>query len=541
MKGIQNSRPSFLRITCLIIALSQIGFIGYSQNEGQWRLKGDAESRVLTSSFAEDTDGNVLIRSFKIVPPGSLVDLDLDYSSFTCIKENVISIYTPSGEWITHRKVAKKLGIHTDNGFIPFARYNISKNEKVFEVRYSNEGQLWMLTTKGLLFCNNNQHIRLLEDINFEKELSEVYNSVLGIAGTPEFINNYVVTENKIFYYADYRFDLIHQMNKKEEIYSAVEGTDDNVWILTSNGILKCNNGIITKYFEELDFGLHPRFDGFVLSYNAIYKYENDEFVKIKEVSEDEKYQLINTDREGRTWFVKKDASVSYDGDEITNEMLSSVSFYLEGSWREIGPPIVNRGLYRWPPDDQLYFRPDGKVWINGGRFIACFDGDSTKVLPIQSEEISTHSLFHTLCFDHTGNVYISCDYNNRLHLDSYNQIGVGHALLKFTGEEAEILHPSVFSAIDGKLSTTRITEMLVDKRNNLWLLTVRHGSIISVTDASVNARSFIAKISEEGIEVFDKKDGIKQKLSKQQIYEDSKGRIWIGSFMQGVVMYEYN
>lgn len=522
------------KTTFLILAFLTIPYSIYSQTNGEWKLKFEKANKLFTSDFIEDSTGNMIVKSFRHTPPKSLASPSMDYSSFNCIPEIETSIYTSSGEWIDTKTVKKQAGIYTEKGFVPFAKFNIPKGETVYDARYDSDGQLWMLTSKGILFCKDNFHIRFLEDIDFEKELDKLASYVLEIEGTPEFINKYVITEKEIYHFENSNFDLLLQLGKKEKIFGATEGWDNDLWVLSDNEILKCEKGIVTRYFEGSDVEIkgiyHPGLnDCFVISENAIYKLDNETFVEIKEIKKDETYILIHKDSKGRTWFVRNDDSVS--------DKVSGAVFYMDGKWTELPVAMVHHSKYTTAPGNRLYFRPDGKVYINGGIEIACFDGDSTQILPVHITKCPKNFLFSALCFDNSGNIYISCNQSDYVYLKNPNSEGKGGRLIKYTGDD--VVYYSNTDDFNKKSSEMYIRDMLVDHRNNLWLAT---GFPSNYDPKGVFGKnSIIARISNTGIEVFDKTKGFNQALYKGPIYEDSKGRIWIGTYLFGLYMFEYN
>lgn len=519
MKIIQNSIRNIFRILILLVIVFQISIDAYSQNEGQWKLKGDNTPRVVNSGFLEDSAGNIIIKSY-----------------YNHTHDIETSIYTSTGDWIDYKTVRKnKSGIYGEKGFVPFAQYKISNSEEIYGSKYDLEGQLWILTGKGLLLCKNNGHTRFLEDVDFQD--------------TPEFINNYVVTENKIYFFLNNKFKLLKQMDKKEKIYSARLGKDKRVWILTKNGILKCENGNISQFLEDISFKsddlLHPMFtEDFVLSKNGIYHFENDKFEKIREVSMQETYKLIKTDNEGRTWFIKRFVNGP--------EEYFILSYYKNGNWKEFSNQIFGedfhyKAQYTSFPKNLLYFRPDGKIWINGGDFIAYIEEDNIHKLPIDKTKIPKYFLFDDLAFDRENNVYISCNVSVKfLEPDKppfYNYAdNVGGCLLKYTGEE--FVYYSNEDTFKNQTINMFIREMLIDKKNNLWIITGVPSPFDPKSQGGAPAlrrkSSIIVKMSKDKTEVFDKSDGIDQSYYKSSIFEDTKGRIWIGSFLTGVYMYEY-
>ena len=91
-------------------------------------------------------------------------------------------------------------------------------------------------------------------------------------------------------------------------------------------------------------------------------------------------------------------------------------------------------------------------------------------------------------------------------------------------------------------MNKTYIRDMLIDKKNNLWIITGRPNDNLFVGMNKYNTSiALIIKKSSDQIEIFDNKNGFNAKAYYNLIFEDSKGRIWIGSPNNGVFMYEYD
>lgn len=482
-----------------------------SQSEGEWKIIGEKshfEGKDVVR-IDEDLAGNIKVTTY--IPK---------YEIGT-------GIYTAKGEWIDPKAIdgwmvnnwisgsKKEEKINLDNFTIP-------PKEKVYGMKRGVNNQICVFTKNGLLLYDNDKFSRHLEGVDF-KEFNKAY--------LPLMIDNYVITEDEIFYFEKDRFNNIWELGKKAEVYKVELDTLNRLWVLTNRGILLCENGSTVQFLENVNFEKHnfPRpmlINDFVISKNGIYFFENGEFEKIREVGEPESYQFIQRDFFGRDWFVKKYKDFGPD--------YYTVLYYFNGNWTEYKSQIYGGGKYYYRFPEILHFRPDSSIWINGRNFIGIINDDTISKLPIDQEKIPKYFVYDKMIFDKKQNIYIACMVEEGIAIDFFKYEKRGGFLIQYDGDK--LIYYTEENEM-AKLKQTFIADMLVDKKNNLWMAT---GLPAEFRKLKSNT-AIIIKKTPETVEIFNNSKGFDGGGRYQTIFEDSKGRIWIGSKTDGIYMYEYN
>lgn len=319
-----------------------------------------------------------------------------------------------------------------------------------------------------------------------------------------------------------------YSIPKKEKLRPILRDSLNRIWAESEKGILLCEGNSYKRFFEKTNFAqsayktIFPNtfhVDKFAITDHGIYSYHDEKFTKCREVSKNEYFFYLGEDYRNRSWFIKvvkggfgtKNYFTYYDGD----------------SWKDFDQMV---GSY--PSIPSVSFHPDGSLWYIIKHTIAYIKNDIITKLPVDEEEIPPYFQFDKMVFDTNNNVFISCNIDIEALTTTFRWEKHGGFLIHFDG--TKFIYYKDEDKLE-RLRKTYIRDMIVDSRNNLWIITGFPKKDLYAGEKS----SMILKKSGDEIEIFDKSNGFDVRFYTV-IFEDSKGRIWVGSSNEGIFMYEY-
>ncbi len=316
------------------------------------------------------------------------------------------------------------------------------------------------------------------------------------------------------------------EIPRKTFIYSITRDTMNRTWVETSKGLLLYEKDNFKRYLEEINFYDEWTYfsKGHVYSKEGIYQFVDEEFVKITE-TDYKNFRFAGNDKQNTSWYFrtfKEKKDLVFTVSCFSNNTFKEFDYELPCGWS------IYDGIYIFP---KFQFMQDSSIFITSGDFIGFMKNGVLSELPFEKLEIPFEYSFGNVAFDNKSIYFIS--YNTgKVERDSpYKNTHV--FLLKYNGLDFELYLPKneIF-----KSKQTIIRDIHFDLKGNLWLTSGNPQKI-----RFADNRSFIAKItSPEDLEIFDNSHDNNQSFYSI-IFEDSQGRVWIGSSRDGIFMYQYN
>lgn len=315
-----------------------------------------------------------------------------------------------------------------------------------------------------------------------------------------------------------------YNLSKKEKIINVIADKVNRIWIETTKGLLLCENGSFRRFMPDLDFSDKSAI--YQYSYNifspdlylsctkGIFHFEKDQFQFCKSVSGWVVYSPVYIDSNSVYFWV-------FQSVNKPNILLK----HSEGKWSEvsfekkIGLPKLKMG-------------PNQCLWFICPYAIGYIDPKNQVVfLPFDRSKIPIHFFLTDVVFTQDGNAWISCIVD--LSSDVKRWEKAGGLLIFWNGKS--------FTYYDKKDDLPRIRSMyirdlLVDRKNNLWVVTGFPMADIFATEKTAR----VVRRSNNSWDIFDQSNGFSARFYTK-IFEDSKGRIWIGSSDNGIFLYEYD
>lgn len=441
------------------------------------------------------------------------------YKKGSIVNNYILSLQEDNSNnlWVGTNKGISKINLKTDE----ITNFECDENGnpfyKVRSILLTERGTLIVITQKNVYLYdekNNKFTVALHEQEIFKTEdivdIKEDKSSNIWVGTTKSLIKVDRNTKEIIQYYSDDSGSII----KDDKINSILIDKENNIWVSTSN------NGLIKVIIKEGES-------------NEIIRYYHDENDSTTIPSNTTKSMI--EDNNGALWIGTDAGLCKYLGngkfytyysnfndnslldDNIYSLMQDSTGLIWVGTYTGINIFEPNNKIIQYKSDplndnslssniiQGVYEDDNGLLWIGTkNRGINIMDKDNNKYTRIYAGEGKNH-LSSNMIKVITGNkdtVWVGTDYG-------LNQI------------DRKTLNIKKYTTEDGLLDDS-IESLLVDREGNLWIGT------------------------ENGINILDNKTGkIKDKTKNmlenvvsdmhiQEIYEDSEGIFWLGTYIQG-------
>lgn len=306
---------------------------------------------------------------------------------------------------------------------------------------------------------------------------------------------------------------------KRKGIFNFTIDSHDRIWIKRYQlGLILCENNTNREYLSKTTDITYSN-DGYLITEDGIYLFSNNDFIKIRDVNKKFDYDYKGIDPDKNAWFYIKDGN-----------NLVKIAFFNGEIWQDYEAYLKIKNQTSF---NKLYFSKNNKVYAKFDHDIICIDRDSLYFINFESPDIPKNYIFDKIVFDNENSLFISC-------ISDIKSFG---ASSRFTTESGMIIKwdgtKFKYYKENENIEKSRhlfIRDILVDNKNYLWVIT---GSPSTQTDIYTGKKTAkIIRIKDDEWEVFDDKDFNAKAYT--QIFQDSKGRIWIGSEDDGIFMYEY-
>ena len=351
--------------------------------------------------------------------------------------------------------------------------------------------------------------------------------------------------DGKIF--IDIRENLNLKKNEKIKLHKI--DCPNTLWIGTQKGLIRYSNNIITKYFPDDDFTLTSRSrasdvcisdsSGFaLLTKKTIYRYSNGSFKIIKDIS-DKKYYYYGIELHNDTvWtFVRK---------RVSNETLQMLE------------PII--GLEYYDKKEWKYYPYQCKSsfaeFIFGNNNILLNDFYQPRIFKngqITDIPVPIKATGYGILPDSMGNIWLPAHYfiNDRYvekfsnektvittSVSSYTSFPLEHqkgGIMYFDGKKTTLASDSIKN-----LNIESINCMIIDKNQNIWFGNRCECVFGQIGDSVVMPNTYILKFNGKNWTIYNDIE-IKKSCGFNTIYQDNLGRIWFGSILNGIFLFENN
>ena len=317
-----------------------------------------------------------------------------------------------------------------------------------------------------------------------------------------------------------------YNLPKNEKIIDPIYDKYNRLWLTTKKGLLLCENGSFRRFMPDIDFSKKTPYSYY--SYNTftpdlylsctkgIFHFEQDQFQFCKSVSGWIVYSRTYIDSNNVYYWVLQGASKPYILLKLSNGKWNEFKFE-----KKFSLPILKMG-------------PNQCLWFIYNRGIGYIDQNNQVVfLPVDRSKIPPRFIFNDVVFTQEGNAWISCIIDVSQLSETKRWDKAGGFLIFWDGKSF-----TYYDKEDDlpRIRSMYIRDMLVDRKNNLWVITGFPKQDIFATGKTAR----IVRRSNNSWDIFDQSNGFSARFYTK-IFEDSNGRIWIGSSDNGIFLFEYN
>lgn len=432
------------------------------------------------------------------------------------------------------------------------------------------ENEIWVGTSNGLSIINKdkNKVLNVLSSSSVENSLTDNY--VLSILhlkngnifiGTAKGICKLIDRKNDKF-----NFQQIALNNTTESFFvqDIVEDVKGNLWVGTkSNGLLYYNTTLnkFTSYLTKIkdvdvrSLTIDKNGTLWVGTYSGVCTIDKSGTVQTVTSKHHESLDLVKiksifTDKKGSVWIGTYYKGVNFW--DISNVNFSNInedsgemalgfdvisSIEKEGENIYFGTEGGGITIINTKNNNASYINTDNATGLTSDNvkslcltnnellWIGTFTG-GISVYNIKTQKFENHRISKTLqeLLKQAGVYSIKKGENNYLWLGTF-----GKGLIKYNTKSKLFEEVGIQNNSDNTLSNKRVRTILIDKNNNIWVGTQSGLNLLKVSKSNKNNYNlihfFFDKEVVSGDDIF-------------SVFEDSKGKIWVGTKAKGVFLF---